>query len=318
MNSVLHFVSVFIPAYNAEPFVQQAIESVLAQTYLNYELIVINDASTDGTPGVINQYQHHPKVRIYHNSTNMGVARNWNRGVDLCNGDFIVRLDADDFYAPNYLAQVMAFFQKFPDIALVFTGANLLCSNNRVRQDLPYKESWVRNRTEFLPDLLQLCRIWSPCACVKRSCYERLGGVIEDMNIHEDWEMWVRVAATRKIGYLAEPLTNIRILNDNGCTNTAIVNARSPIACNVWLNRLADGSLPYQLTDNELTLLKKGMYELVMAFAAFALDGGHKESVRQHLAFARKLLAPRLKRESYGCPPLFSRRRSLFYGRRAA
>ncbi len=283
-------VSVFIPAYNAEAFVQQAIESVLGQTYPNYELVVVNDASTDRTGEVINHYQNHPRIKIYHNPINLGVADNWNKGVSLCQSEFIVRLDADDFYEPDYLQKVINLFQQCPETQIVFTGANLLYQNGRRRVDLPYKDSWVRSGREFLPDLLRVCRVWSPTVCARRSCYERLGRVIPEMSIHEDWELWVRFTTGGQVGYLAETLVNIRLLNPMGCTHTAIMTAQSPIACRIWLDKLAAEALPYQLTHAEQALLKQGMYDMVMAFAVFAQEGGLDTSVQKHLDFASSLL----------------------------
>lgn len=282
-------VSIFIPAFNAEKTIQQAIESVLAQSYPNYQLLILNDASTDDTADVINPYAAHPRITVYHHSENLGVTGNWNRGLALCQGDLIARLDADDFYAPDYLAQVVALFQKYPEISLVFTGANLF--SERLTVELPYPQSWVKPGKDFLPDLLRRCPVRASSVCVKQSCYRQLGGVIEEMApIHEDWEMWVRIAANGQVGYIAKPLIYYRLLNPNGCTHTAIVNAHSPAACTVWLNQLAEGRLPYRLTDAELAFLKQGMVELVLAFAAFALEAGYPDSVQKHLAFARQLL----------------------------
>ncbi len=282
-------VSVFIPAYNAEKTIRQAIESVLAQTYPNYRLLILDDASTDGTADIINRYAVHSQVTIHHHPENLGVTRNWNRGLALCQGELVARLDADDYYAPDYLAQVVTLFQKFPETGLVFTGANLLSDRSVV--ELPYPESWVKRGRDFLPDLLRRCPIRASSVCVRQSFYQQLGGVIEEMpNIHEDWEMWVRIAATGNVGYIAKPLVYYRLLNPSGCTSSAIKNARSPAACAIWLNRLAEGSLPYQLTAAELSLLKQGMLELVLAFAAFALEAGYEDSVQKHLDFARTLL----------------------------
>lgn len=290
-------VSIFIPAYNAENFVQQTIESVLGQTYLNYELVVVNDASTDQTGEIINRYQNHPQVRIYHNPANLGVASNWNRGISLCRGDFIIRLDADDFYEPDYLQKVMALFKKYPEVGLVFTGATLFYQNGRQRADLPYKDSWVMPGRVFLPDLLRISRVWSPTVCARRACYERLGQVIPEMTVHEDWELWVRFVANNHVGYLAETAVNIRLLNPAGCTNTAIIKATSPAACRIWLDKLAAGELPYRLNSTEQKLLYQGMRDIVMTFAVFALENNLTASVKKHLEFAQSLL-PENERDS--------------------
>lgn len=289
LTSALPLVSIFIPAFNAEASIQQSINSVLRQSYKQYELIIINDASTDRTAELIEGYRDHPQVKIYHNSTNLGVGRNWNLGISLCQGDFIVRLDADDFYTPTYLEEVMAVFNTQPEVDMVFTAVNLLYTHGEMTL-FPYRESWVSYGQDFLPDLLRVCHVRSPSACVKRSCYERSGPIIETMDIHEDWEMWVRITTTGYVGYVAKPLANIRMLNTNGCTNRAIIQARSPVSCAIWLDYLTQERLPYQLTPQQLTWLKQGMYNQIMAFAVIAMENGLSESVEKHLAFARAIL----------------------------
>lgn len=289
------FVSVFIPTYNDEIHVRQAIESVLAQTYRNYELLVINDASTDQTAQVIDQYQNHPAVRVYHNKINLGVAGNWNHGLSLCRGDYIVRLNADDYFGPDYLTKVMALVEEYPATDMIFTGTYLLLDNDIISEELPYPETWVRPGVAFLPELLRSCPIRASSVCVRHSCLTQLGGVINEMDIHEDWELWTRISANGQVGYIAEALTYYRVLNPHGCTSTAIINGLSPIACDIWLNRLTSGTLPYQLDKEELTLLKQGMYDLIMAFAVFALESGSTGAVQKHLAYAKKLLPPNSK-----------------------
>ena len=285
--------SIFIPVYNAEKTVQQAIDSVLAQTYPNYELLLIDDASTDGTTPIINQYRDHPQVKIYCNPKNLGVTGNWNRGISLCQGDFIARLDADDYYAPDYLERVITAFKHTSAPDMVFTGANLIFDNGETRTELPYKNSCFKTGTAFLPEVVRYCPVRASSVCVKRHCYKSLGGVRDDLALHHDWEFWVRMAAMGNcIGYIAEPLTHYRVLNFAGCTSTAIVEATSPADCAIWLKCLEAGQLPYQLTDDELQLLKQGMYDIVMMFAAFAMERNERESVEKHLAFARKLLPP--------------------------
>ncbi len=283
-------VSVFIPVYNAESLVAQAIESVLAQTYQHYELIVVNDASTDGTAEVIARYQDHPRVRIHHNPANLGIAPNWNMGVSLCEGDLVARLDADDFYAPAFLEQVVPIFQRYPDVGMVFAGVNVVSPFNKLIRELPYRHSWVRASRDFLPELLRSCRVRSPTVCVRRTCYQQLGPVIDELGILHDWEMWVRIAANYDVGYLARPLAYYRLLNPGGCTAQAISDGRSIDDCRLWLNLLADGSLPYRLNSRELFLLREGMHDLIMAFAVYALDRGLTESVQRHLSFAETLL----------------------------
>lgn len=287
-------ISIFIPVFNSEEYIQQAISSVLAQTYLNYELIIVNDASTDRTADVIEMYRHHPRVKIFHNATNLGVAKNWNRGVELCQGDFITRLNADDLLAPDYVEQVLAVFEKEPHVSMVFSGAHLIYNNHNIIE-LPYRQSWVRRGTTFLQDLLCRCPIRASSVCVRRRTYDKLGAVIENMDIHEDWEMWVRIAKNGTVGYISKPLIYYRVLNPEGCTSQAIIKARSPVACTIWLDNLSRSQLPYNLSEKEIGWLRQGMYDIVMFFAVFALEANLPESVAKHLQFAQTLLPPKAR-----------------------
>jgi hypothetical protein len=181
-------------------------------------------------------------------------------------------------------------FEQNPAVQMVFCGAYLEYASGKIELDLPYKSTWVKCGHHFLPQLLQRCPIRASGVCVRQAAYQTLGGVIPEMDIHEDWEMWVRLTATGNVAYIAQPLIYYRVLNPTGSTNLAIINSRSPIACQFWLDKLAAHQLPYQLDASQLALLKQGMYDIVMAFAVFAMQSGLTEAVERHLDFARQLL----------------------------
>ena len=214
---------------------------------------------------------------------------NWNVSLSLCRGDLVARLDADDFYAPDFLEQVVPIFQRYPHVGMVFAGVNVISPSNKLIRELPYRHSWVRAGRDFLPELLRSCRVRSPTVCVRRACYQQLGVFIDELRIHSDWEMWVRIVANYDVGYLARPLAYYRVLNPGGCTAQAINDGRSIDDCRLWLNLLAQDSLPYRLDPSELSLLREGMHNLIMAFAVYALDMGLTRSVQRHLSFAEAL-----------------------------
>lgn len=286
----LPLVSVFIPAYNAARFVTQAIESVLAQTYPHYELIIIDDNSTDGTATLLQQYQTHPKITLYCNPTNIGMAPNWNVGLRLCHGELIAKLDADDFYEPGYLAAVVELFQKNQRVGLVFSGLNLIYPDGRSEPELVSLHSWVRNRATFLPMLLQNCLLRSPTVCVRRSCYEKLGNFIGQMHIHADWEMWTRIAANYPVGFVAQRLANYRMSYGTNCTAQAVIDGRSIADLRLWLKLLAEDKLPYRLNSKELEKFKWGIYDLEMHFASMAAYHGHYEMQLAYTVFAEEVL----------------------------
>ena len=102
--------SILIPVYNAEKFISKTIDSVLAQTYNDWELIIVEDKSTDKSFDVIKQYeaQYPEKIKVFQNEANLGMLLNWNTGIDLCKSELFVKLDADDIWLPTLLEKSIA------------------------------------------------------------------------------------------------------------------------------------------------------------------------------------------------------------------
>ncbi|HQV77029.1 MAG TPA: glycosyltransferase family 2 protein [Chitinophagales bacterium] len=115
--------SILIPVYNAEKFISKTIDSVLAQTYTDWELIIVEDKSTDKSFDVLKQYeaQYPEKIKVFQNEANLGMMLNWNTGIDLCKSELFVKLDADDIWLPTFLEKSIAVLDKYPEVGLVFT-----------------------------------------------------------------------------------------------------------------------------------------------------------------------------------------------------
>ncbi len=289
-SAALPLVSVFIPVYNAGQYVAQAIESVLKQSYPNYELIIIDDGSTDETAQVLALYRHHPRIRLYQNSENLGISPTWNRAIGLCRGTIIAKLDADDFYEPHQMETVVNFYQHHPEVGLVFSGLNLIYPDGRVEAEMKYMQTWVRQRHEFLPALLRLCLIRAPTVFVQRACYDRLGGVLEAMKLHSDWEMWVRIAAAYPVGFIARRLANYRMSHGPNATAQAAVDGRSMHDLQLWLDKLTKNELPYTLTPDEENSFRWGIYELEMHFAAMAACRQQPDLQQAYTTFAEQVI----------------------------
>lgn len=283
-------VSIFIPAFNAAAYLTQAIDSVLAQTYRNFELIIINDGSTDDTVAVLKQYRGCPQITVLHLPNNMGMAATWNIGIDRCRGQLVAKLDADDFWEPDYLAAVVDFFQKNPGTGLVFSGVRLVYADGRSEPEMRYLSSRSMDRADFLPTLLRLCVIRSPSVCVNRECYTKLGRFIEPMTIHPDWEMWVRIAANYPVGYIARLLANYRVGDSSNVTSLAAIDGRSARDLAYWLDLLGQKQLPYNLTTPEDHLFRWGVYEMQMHFAAIAASRNLPHIQNSYITFAESVL----------------------------
>jgi glycosyltransferase involved in cell wall biosynthesis len=111
-------VTVLLPVYNSAPFLRQAVDSILAQTRGDFELLAIDDGSTDASLEILHSY-HDPRLRIIQHPRNLGLVASLNEGLDLAHGEYVARMDADDAMVPERLAEQSAFLDARPDIAVV-------------------------------------------------------------------------------------------------------------------------------------------------------------------------------------------------------
>lgn len=111
-------VTVFIPVYNAEEYIRECIDSILAQTYTNFEILVVDDGSTDGSMDVVASYSDH-RIRVHKNDRNRGIPYTRNRGLELAQGKYIALMDADDVAVPDRLAVCVEFLENHPEARVV-------------------------------------------------------------------------------------------------------------------------------------------------------------------------------------------------------
>ena len=115
-------ISIFIPLYNSELFIQKTIESVLSQTCQDWELFIIDDNSKDNSYAVAKAFELKDKrIKVFKNETNSGMMGNWNKGIEMCHSEYFVKLDADDIWHPDFLKESFNIMSSFPEVALVFT-----------------------------------------------------------------------------------------------------------------------------------------------------------------------------------------------------
>jgi glycosyltransferase involved in cell wall biosynthesis len=180
-------VSVVIATYNMSQYLTKAIDSVLAQTWTNLELIVVDDGSTDGTPGKMESFEDDPRVR-YLPTENQGQPRAKNRGVRETKGDFIAFCDADDLWSPNKLAIQMPFFKDLK-VGVVYSDVSYIDQNGApLEKEIPYE----RHSGDVTQNLVVKNFVPFGTAVVRRACVERNGVFDVNLPMGIDWDLWLR------------------------------------------------------------------------------------------------------------------------------
>jgi glycosyltransferase involved in cell wall biosynthesis len=208
-------ISVIIPAYNAERYIAKAIESCLSQTYAPHEIIVIDDASTDGTASIAESFP--PPVRVIRLAENMGVSVARNRGVAASTSDWIAFLDADDWFLPEKLELQRRCALENQRAVLIYTGYRMIGIDGSLR-DGRFFFPW-----ELLPLLRYRGRFHLSSVVLRRDTFDSVGGFDVSLRVHQDWELWLRIVARYSVELLAaipEPLVIYRRVAGSLSLNT--------------------------------------------------------------------------------------------------
>ena len=128
-------VSIYINAYNEEKFISDTIKSVLDQTYKNFEIIIVNDCSTDKTLEIIKSFDD-PRIKIYNNDINMNIPYSCNKGICFANGEYIAHIDADDIWYPSKLEKQISFLESNPEYGACFTWSDVVDAEGNPANDL--------------------------------------------------------------------------------------------------------------------------------------------------------------------------------------
>lgn len=213
-------VSIIIPTYNREKLIKRAIDSVLNQTYQDYEVIIIDDGSKDRTKEVIEEIGDN-RIRYIGLEINQGVSHARNVGIQEARYEYIAFLDSDDEWMPNKLELQMRKMTKASnEVGIVFCrmGGKLRNSEKRfLCPDESYKKEILEGNI-FHPLLLQNV-IGTPTMLVRKKCLEEIGGFKETLQCLEDWELILRIAKRWQIGFVDERLVEVHKSDGSVSTN---------------------------------------------------------------------------------------------------
>lgn len=206
-------VSVLLPVYNGSKYLAAAIQSIVDQTYRDWELLVLDDGSTDDSIAVANSFEDE-RVKVLPNGENMGVAKTLNRGISLARGSLIARMDADDEAMPQRFARQVRFFESHPDVALLGTNA-LSAETGKPTFAVPLEHDRIRC------NLLFNCSFLHPTVMWRAEEFRRHGLSYEEDPTAEDYDLWERACRVVETANLFEPL--LRYRNDPEVKVTAYV-----------------------------------------------------------------------------------------------
>jgi len=200
-----------MPVYNGEAYIGEAINSLIDQDYPFWELIVVDDGSTDSTPEILDRYSDHRIIRI--RQENAGEARARNVGLEHARGQYIAFLDADDLYLPNALADLSNFLERHPDYDVAYADGLVFDENGNTISHLSDHRPGVYTGNILEPLVLIPGVITVPvCTMTRRSIIHQHGiRFDEKLVIGPDWDFWISLARVGKFGYLDQLTCKYRV-----------------------------------------------------------------------------------------------------------
>lgn len=199
-------VTVLLPVYNAEKYLREAIDSILCQTFKDFELLAINDGSTDSSSGILASYND-KRLRIINNVENKGLIYTLNRGIEEARGKYIARMDADDIAMPDRLDIQVKFLEQNPSIALVGGYAKVIdeygIEIGKLKPPWQYKA--------ILEEIFYGSTFVHPSVMYNTNIIRDLGGYSYDAPHAEDYELWLRLILCYKAENIPKVLVQYRI-----------------------------------------------------------------------------------------------------------
>lgn len=318
-------VSVILPVYNAEKYVENAIQSILDQSYSNFELLVIDDGSTDRSLDKIRSFTD-KRIIVIENNKNIGLVASLNKGIESSRGSYIARMDADDESMPDRFKRQVEYLELHPDIGVLGTATLTFGSNRSVI-------------THYLPahDGLLTLLFFNSCMCHPSVMMRK--NVLDSDKIRydeayrnaEDYDMWTRLSAVTKLANLHEPLLKYRIhetqitqakkadvnssatairkrqlellhiepsareveLHDSIAQSNAISGVAELSEMEQWLIRLVDSNLRYKVVSPEV--FSSYITDIWLDLCARSGSGMHHYKIAMGSVLAKdvKLISPR-------------------------
>lgn len=267
-------ISVIIPVYNAMAFLPEALNSVLTQTFTDFEAIIVNDGSQDNIVEWAKTLSD-ARVKLI-SQENQGVSQARNAGILSSRGDYIAFLDADDIWEPEKLASQIVAFKESPELGLVDTWIAFVDEQNNVLFSAGQSYQAGNVLRKILEGNLVMC---GSSPVIRRQCFETAGLFDGELQIGEDWHMWVRIAAHYPFQVLKKPLVRYRRHSSNATDK----HEQMLVGLSAAIEKI------YRLFPSDLTPIKKKAYGRLFLYYAIKMYETKNYSQAKHF-FKKALL----------------------------
>lgn len=213
-------VSVCIPIYNGAKYIRESIDSILSQSFKDFELILVNDASTDDSKTIIETYND-PRIKYFENDHNLGMVANWNKCLEQSTGDYVCIFHQDDVMSEKNLEEKVALFKADKNIGLIYSDTVIIDQKGKVNSHhwfnlLDPNVDFIRPGKAFFDLMFEnLNIVCCPSVLVRRECYEKVGGFDIRLPFSCDMEMWMRISLFSDVAYISKPLIQYRFHETN-------------------------------------------------------------------------------------------------------
>jgi len=241
-------ISVIVPNYNHASYLKQRIESIINQTFQDFELIILDDCSTDNSKEIIEQYRNHPKIsRILYNSVNSGSTfKQWDKGVALAEGEWIWIAESDDFAEIYFLENLYKIINQNDSISLCFANSFVINESNNTKElyneefDL-YKKNFCLDGNDLIKKFFSRGNIIPNASAVlfNKKFFKIAMPSFTDYKINGDWFLWINILMGNKCAFTCEPLNYFRRHKGAGSPKNIInfKNIEEAMRINVFLRR---------------------------------------------------------------------------------
>lgn len=216
-------VSVIIPNYNHANYLQERIESVLSQSFQDFEVIILDDNSTDNSLDVINQYKNHPKVKqiLTYNENSGSTFKQWNKGINYAKGEWIWIAESDDSCEKNFLESLLQNVGNNQNIVLSYSQSSRMNGVGEITgnwktftHDISnqFSNSFVINGEQFVHDYLSIRNVIPNASAVifRKDAFVNAGKADEDIRYNSDWLLWIKLALLGDISFCKQTLNHFR------------------------------------------------------------------------------------------------------------